>query len=126
MKKVNELLDQMKPMRAEVKRRCKAYLKRTLKKAKNHRLDFCGEDGVDYGNEYVCVTYDGGRHPEYATNAFSQVYGAFLDSKGNIMLEIEDCEKYEIERIDWNELVDVADYVYRILIPYFKKEKIEW
>ena len=42
------------------------------------------------------------------------------------MLETEDCEEYEIERIDWDELVDVADYVYKVLIPYFKKEKIEW
>ena len=51
MKKVNELLDQIKPLQREVNRRCKAYLKRTLKKAKNHRLNFCGEDGVNYGNE---------------------------------------------------------------------------
>jgi len=126
MKKVNQLLDQMKPMKAEVEKRCKAYLKRTLKKAKNHRLDFCDENGEDYDNKYVCVTYDGGRHPEWGINPFSQVYAAYLDSKGHIMLETEDCEEYEIERIDWAELVDVTDHVHRVLIPYFKKEKIEW
>ena len=126
MKRVNELLDQMKPMRAEVEKRCKAYLKRTLKRAKNHRLNFCDKDGVDYGNEYVCVTYDEGSHPEWGTTAFSQVYAIYLDSKGKIMLETEDCEEYEIERIYWDELVNVADYVYKVLIPYFKKEKIEW
>jgi len=31
-------------MKKVIKRRCKAYLKRTLKTAKNHRLDFCGGD----------------------------------------------------------------------------------
>ena len=121
MKKVNELLDQMLPMRAEVKKRCLAYLKRMLKKAEGNRLDFYDEDGNGYGGEYVCVSYDGGRHPEYASNVFSSVRGIFLNDKGVVTLDTEDDDEYSMSSITWDELVNVADYVYRVLMPTLKK-----
>lgn len=120
MKKVNELLDQMQPMRAEVKKRCLAYLKRVLKKAKDKRLDFYDENGNGYGGEFVCVSYDGGRHPEYGSNVFSNVNGIFLNDKGEVTLDTEDDSEYKIENITWDELVNVADYVYRVLMPILK------
>lgn len=61
MKKVNELLNEITPIRREIKKRCLAYLKRTLKKAENNRLDFYDEDGEAYGNQFLSVSYDGGR-----------------------------------------------------------------
>ena len=122
MKKVNELLDQMQPMRTEVKKRCLAYLKRVLKKAENHRIGFYDEEyGEHIGGEAVCVTYDGGSHPEYASNAFSNVNGIYLNERGHILLHTEDCDCYEIERITWDEVVDLADYVYRVVMPTLKK-----
>ena len=125
MKKVNELLDQMQPMRAEVKKRCLAYLKRVLKKAEDNTISFQDEDGNDIGNNYVCVTYDGGRHPEYASNAFSQVHGIYLrkNNKGKdcIILDTEDDDEYGIENINWDELVDLTDYVYKVVMPFLKK-----
>lgn len=123
MKKVDELLNEITPIRREINKRCLAYLKRTLKKAENNRLDFYDEDGEAYGNQFVSVSYDGGRHPEYASNAFSSVNGIYLNDKGKIVLDTEDDDEYGIENITWDELVDVASYVYNILMPILKKNK---
>lgn len=125
MEKVNELLGQIVPIKRKINKRCLAYLKKELKKAKDNRLDFYDEDGEPYGNQYVSVTYDGGRHPEYASNAFSIVNGIYLTKNSKdkevIMLDTEDDDEYGIKNISWDELVGIADYVYKILMPILKK-----
>ncbi len=125
MKKANELWEQKRPIEKQIEKRCIAYLKRTLKNREGNRLDFYDEDGEAYGNQYVCVTYDGGRHPEYASNAFSQVHGIYLrkNNKGKdcIILDTEDDDEYGIENINWDELVDLTDYVYKVVMPFLKK-----
>lgn len=90
---------------------CKKYLERTLKEH-DGRIDFADENGTL--DDRPCVTYDGGRHPEYNTNAFSSVYAVFLKD-GDIMLETEDDFEYSISRIDWDEVYCVAEYVYYLL-----------
>jgi hypothetical protein len=40
----------------------------------------------------VCVSYNGGNHPEYASNVFSQVLLIKKDEKGNVVLDTEDAE----------------------------------
>jgi hypothetical protein len=122
MKKVNQLLDQIQPIRREINTRCLAYLKRVLKNAESHRINFYNEESGEYvGSEFVCVTYDGGNHPEYASNAFSTVNAIYLDDKGHIMLDTEDSSCYEIDSITWDEVIDLADYVYRVVMPILKK-----
>ena len=69
------------------------------------------EDGVEI---YVNVTYDGGNHPEYASNICSMVNGIFIDGKDKINLIIEDCDEYEEYRVLTNELHDVADMLMAI------------
>lgn len=115
MKKVNELLDIMQPMRKEVKKRCLAYLKRVLKKEDGGRLDFVDEDGNPRKNKFVCVTYDGGAHPEYAANAFSLVKAIYLNKDNKIVLDTDDDDEYSIEKVYWEEMVNIADYVYKVL-----------
>lgn len=122
MRKVNKLLKEILPIRAEINKRCIAYLKRVLKKADNHRINFYDEEHGEYiGGEFVCVTYDGGSHPEYASNAFSEVKGIYLNERGQILLHTEDCDCYEIVSITWDEVVDLANYVYRVVMPTLKK-----
>lgn len=61
------------------------------------------------GEEYrTCVTYDGGNHPEYASNAFSTVYAVRRNEHfGNIGLEIDETDFYDIDRV-----VDVSELSY--------------
>lgn len=64
----------------------------------------------------VAVTYDGGNHPEYASNAFSDVINVHLDSKGNVMLCIDNCDDYDPDRIaDAGELYGLALEIYTAL-----------
>jgi hypothetical protein len=112
MRKVNQLLKEIKPIRAEINKRCIAYLKRVLKKAENHRIGFYDEENGEYiGGEVVCVTYDGGNHPEYASNAFSTVNGVFINRRGVISLNIEDCSDYELEDVSWEDVYNIAEYL---------------
>ena len=49
-------------------------------------------DGIDL----FCVPYDGGSHPEYASNVFAYVENIYLDKKGNIMLDTDEATGYPL------------------------------
>lgn len=107
MKKVIELKNQIAEKERQIKNGCIDYLKKTIKEVGG---TICTEGEEDT----LTVTYDGGRHPEYDTNAFSEVNNIFLkDDK--IYLDTEDCEEYSIDRINDDEVYDVAMFVYEIL-----------
>lgn len=60
------------------------------------------------------ISYDGGNHPEYASNLYSEVYSVYL-KEGQIYFTIEDCDEYEIDRIPTYELIDIMNALYYIL-----------
>jgi len=107
MKKVIELKNQIAEKERQIRKGCINYLKRATKKAGG---TICTEDEEDS----LVVTYDGGNHPEYASNAFSIVNNIFLKD-GKIYLNIEDSEEYSIDRIDDDEVYEVAMFVYEML-----------
>lgn len=107
MERVKEILGQIRPLQEEACQRSKAYLKKVLEEAEGKRIDIDEEE-----SGYLWVTYDGGRHPEYNSNVFSVVHGVFLNEQGNICLDIADCEEYEIDRITWDDVVSIAEFVY--------------
>lgn len=80
--------------------------------------ELCEENGtINMETLDICVaiTYDGGNHPEYASNAFSDVIDVHLDENGCVELNIEDCSEYEVERICCDELSGVAMEIYEAL-----------
>jgi hypothetical protein len=92
------------------------------KKLWDESLDYlqtlCKENGtINFEVLDICVsvTYDGGNHPEYASNAFSDVIDVHLDENGYVELNIEDCDEYEVERICCAELYGVAMEIYEAL-----------
>ncbi len=89
---------------------CMSYIKKVLKE-NNNEISW----DVDEFDETVTVTYDGGRHPEYDSNAFSCVYGVRLNERGKILLNTEDCDCYGIESIPTEEVYYVADYLENLL-----------
>lgn len=82
-----------------------------------------GEFPID-GEYQTYVTYDGGNHPETASNAFSTVYSVRRNEHyGNIGLEIDETNFYDIDRV-----VDVAELSYLAesigeYIKHLKEEK---
>lgn len=87
-------------------------------------LNFLDEFGgkVDFDDDFrddrcsMCVTYDGGNHPEYATG-YSMVEAVYInpDKKdwryNPYVLDIEDENGYGSSRITLNEKMDLLDYL---------------
>ena len=70
------------------------------------------DNSIELNNDAPCsVAYDGGNHPEYASNCFSSVYAIFKKD-GHVYLDIEDCEEYDIDNLSINELMDVTESVF--------------
>jgi len=105
MEKIIEMGNQINGLMSQLRKECKAWLDKVLDEGKEFDLqevwDDCGS---------VCVTYDGGRHPEYNSNAFSNVVRVFKKD-GKIYLHTEDCEEYDIERVDTMELYGVCVFI---------------
>ncbi len=106
MKKFQIMWDKISDELTELRKECIDYLTEQLNKEENKNGISLETDNGDS----VCVTYDGGRHPEYDTNAYSIVKGVYLKD-GKIMLDTEDCDEYSIDRIDTVELLSVCDFI---------------
>lgn len=79
------------------------FIKRALKKEINQ----CITLDSDYNEENVCVVYDGGNHPEYYANPFSQVNRVYLKD-GDIYLDTDDAEGYDITNINAESVCNIA------------------
>ena len=94
----------------------------TIKKLRGESIDYLqklveenGTINLEVLDTCVSVTYDGGNHPEYASNAFSNVIDVHLDPFGHIELNVEDEEEYATDRIDGDEIYGVAIAIYEAL-----------
>jgi len=119
MKKAIELWNQITPMLKSAKDECLAYIKGELEKAEDNYISFLDEDGEPIGGDMVCVTYDGGKHPEYESNAFDMVKGVYLKrhegrNETLIMLDTEDDDEYYIGNIEVGEIYGVALFLYNL------------
>ena len=103
MNKFQETLNEWVKVNKQLYKDCEQYLKEMLEK-NGGSIEF------DTENEFVSVTYDGGNHPEYKSNAYSQVLRAYIKD-GEICLETEDTKEYPICRIEASELYDICNYI---------------
>lgn len=89
----------------EIKRKIKEVsmetIKAVLSKADGNSVEI-DEDNM------ISVPYDGGNHPEYASNCYSRLNSVYLKD-GRIFLDIEDCNEYEIDRIDGDDVFAIAE-----------------
>jgi len=109
-KKASELYDSIIETQNTIRENCEEYIKIALKE-NNGSIDFDDYDQDDF----VSVPYDGGNHPEYASNCFSTVYGVFMHKDGYICLNTEDCDCYPLSDVDWDDVYDVAEYINELL-----------
>lgn len=107
---VSYAYNEFSKVRCTLRQACIEYLSQVLADSPDRLIEI--DDDVA-----VCVPYDGGNHPEYASNCFSVVHSVSLDNNGDIYLDIEDCSKYEIINIDTQHLYDVCESVYDTLNP---------
>ena len=67
----------------------------------------------------VSVAYNGGSHPEYASNCFSVVHGVYVEND-RIYLVIEDCDQYSITELSDEEIYFLCDYIKNEYLPTLK------
>lgn len=116
--KLQKLLSKWSNLSIKVNKACIEYLTDLLH---NNNNRICLDRRDLYSS--VCVNYDGGNHPDWASNVFSTVYSIFIEDN-NIYLEIADCEKYDINNLSICELYNVCTfidkYVYNLNQDEFK------
>lgn len=86
--------------------KCKGFLS-TMLLGDGSRINLLHEDGF----VQMCVNYDGGNHPEFHSNVFSDVYSVF-NKDGKIYVEIEDDDEYDINNLSTDELVGICELIY--------------
>lgn len=113
MAKLNlSMIDEYYEMMNDTRKECEGFIYDFLKEHGNC-VETYNADTHDYvGEECVSVTYDGGNHPEYNSNAFSNLESLFIDENDDkIYLSIEDCTKYDIDRCSNDEIIYIAQYL---------------
>jgi hypothetical protein len=64
----------------------------------------------DSGDGHISFAFDGGNHPEYASNMYSAVEGFSLDND-TIVFILEDSDEYEESRVLTDDLVCLCDAI---------------
>ena len=101
MDKLKKIYEEWAKLNKELFQESEDYIKECLSTIDNSiSLDECN----------VCVTYDGGSHPEYYANPYSHVERVYLKN-GKIYVDTEDCYQYDIDNITASELFDIAESV---------------
>lgn len=102
-KEVIERLDQLRKV-------CTVFLEESLKEF-NGAISLVNSDNEFVNYDVVCCTYDGGNHPEYAANPYSNIYRVKLRGDNDIRLDIEDTDDYDISNISTLELYFLCLYI---------------
>ena len=119
MEKYIELSEKAYDILREARKAAIEYITRMLKKH-GGKIDF----DFNYDRENICVMYDGGNHPEYASNCFSTVYSVF-EKEGELYLNIEDCSAYDFDSMGTDDIITVADAIHDSADQRLDEEKEE-
>ena len=99
MDKLNKLYEEWGKLNYELFQESKDFIKECLSKTIDNSIS------IDECN--ICVTYDGGNHPEYDATPYSHVERVYCEN-GNVYVDTEDCTHYDIENITASDLCDIA------------------
>ena len=113
---IKEKVDSITPTINEIRKESIEYLREV---AEENQGFFDLTEFNDFGS--VSVTYDGGNHPEYDSNAFSTVQVLKLDGD-KVVLETEDTDWYDTEDIETFELYGVAEFINILLLSLDEDE----
>lgn len=107
LNKTQEVFEEWSSWNTKLYKACVNYIEVVLDALPEHKIE------IDE-NYPVSVPYDGGNHPEYASNCFSDVYCVYYKNN-NIYLDIEDCEEYSIENISAENAYDIVQSIRQTL-----------
>lgn len=87
-------------------KKCEGFLS-TMLLSNGSRINLLDKDGYPQ----MSVNYDGGNHPEYNSNVYSNVRSVF-NKNDKFYVEIEDDEEYPIDNLSTAELVELCELIY--------------
>ena len=108
MEKFMEIGQQWSEVSKKLRKECEKYLKKVLEKTKDKRISWEWQELEELGVYEISVSYDGGRHPEYASDCYANVYGVHINKSGKLCIELKEEYDYEIERVNTLEVYDLA------------------
>ena len=110
MKKFQDTAEKIAIMKLTLKKECTEFIQSVLEVWGSDGFDFSAIQRVfNYDDAYISVVYDGGRHPEYNSNAFSEVELVHFGKKSIIQFDTEDEEECNIDRFDVDDVHTVAE-----------------
>lgn len=118
-KKYNRKAKAFEKMLGGYRNVAKDYLKSLLEEHKVILFNY----GGDNQEECVTISYDGGNHPEYASNVFSEVISVSLKDHNEIVFEIEDSDDYPIDDVNALDLYDTLYSITNYILPNFKERE---
>ena len=104
----NEVSDEYLHIESKVRKAGLEIIKAAVDENEGHLSLRTIYEENDY-EDSVCVTYDGGNHPEYA-NPYSLV-NALYDKDGKIAIDCEDCDEYYFDSVTTDEIKAIADFL---------------
>ncbi len=113
-----EIIDYSKDYKAycelgkHIRKACIANIRTYLDNLNTTELEVGGEAYEEYqmNNGSLCIGYDGGNHPEYASNMFSEVEAIKVDDSNEIVIKTEDGVMHE-PFIPLAELQEIETYL---------------
>lgn len=103
---IRNAIGQYNDVVTSTRKKCEGFLS-TMLLSDGSRIDLLDEDGYPQ----MSVNYDGGNHPEYNSNVYSDV-SSILNKDGEIYVEIEDDVEYPIDNLSTAELVELCELIY--------------
>lgn len=105
----------------KLKFECLNHIKEILNNQPEKRITWLNDEIDEIGLEPLTIGYDGGNHPEYASNMFSEVEGVHLNEYGNIIFDLADGEMYAEYMENAAEIYYVCDFL-DCLVNYMAEE----
>ena len=110
MRNFQGIAEKIAIMKLTLNKECTEFMQNVLKAWGGDGFDFSAIQRVfNYDDAYITVVYDGGRHPEYNSNAFSEVELVHLNEKSIIQFDTEDSEDCNIDRFNVDDIYAVAE-----------------
>lgn len=109
MRKFEVTYEAYAKLRSQLNKECIDFIKKvaTAWKGKKFPLMTINRE-FDAECALCCIIYDGGNHPEYASNVCSEVENVYLDKTGDLVVDTEDCAGYDIYRVEYSDLETIA------------------
>ena len=111
MNKYKEIAETYFAASRKLKAECVNHIKEILDKCPDRRVGWDIDEIYEMGLDPICISYDGGNHPEYASNVFSEVECVYLDEYDKIVIECEDGPMYAEYLDNATELYIVCDFL---------------